>query len=86
MMFGLFSKIPQTIRFLLDSLFILCYIYLYLIVYFMPQGRPKTGNHTKMMINFTEEIANELKKRSELGGLPISYQVRTAVQEYLARN
>ena len=51
----------------------------------MPQGRPKTGNHTKMMINFTEEIANELKKRCEVGGLPISYQVRTAVQEYLAK-
>ncbi len=51
----------------------------------MPQGRPRTGNHTKMMINFTEEIANELKKRSEVGGLPISYQVRTAVQEYLAK-
>ncbi len=40
----------------------------------MPQGRPRTGNHTKMMINFTEEIAK-----------PISYQVRTAVQEYLAK-
>ena len=32
-----------------------------------------------------KEIANELKKRSEVGGLPISYQVRTAVQEYLAK-
>ena len=47
----------------------------------MPQGRPKTGNHTKMMINFTEEIANELKKRSEVGGLPISYQVIQDLKE-----
>ena len=50
----------------------------------MPQGRPKTGNHTKMMINFTEEIANELKKRSELG-IPIAYHVRMAVKEYLEK-
>ena len=32
----------------------------------MPQGRPKTDDHTKMMINFTEKTAYEaLKDKSD---------------------
>ena len=42
----------------------------------MKQGRPKTDNHIKMMINFTEEISNKLKKNKEITGVPISLQVR----------
>jgi len=49
----------------------------------MKQGRPKTDNHIKMMINFTEEIADKLKKNKEVTGVPISLQVRTAVENYL---
>lgn len=49
----------------------------------MKQGRPKIDNHIKMMINFTEEIANKLKKNKEITGVPISLQVRTAVENYL---
>ena len=49
----------------------------------MKQGRPKTDNHIKMMINFTEEIANKLKEKKEITGVPISLQVRTAVENYL---
>ena len=49
----------------------------------MKQGRPKTDNHIKMMINFTEEIANKLKMNKEVTGVPISLQVRTAVENYL---
>ena len=49
----------------------------------MPQGRPKTDDHTKMMINFTEKTADKLRERKEKTGLPVSWQVRTAVNEYI---
>tara|TARA_B100001057_G_scaffold465910_1_gene522504 strand:- start:595 stop:780 length:186 start_codon:yes stop_codon:yes gene_type:complete len=52
----------------------------------LQRGRPKTDDHIKMMINLTKDIVDELKRRKEIAGLPISYQVRTAVQEYLAKN
>ena len=28
----------------------------------MPQGRPKTDDHIKMMINFTEKTADKLER------------------------
>ena len=52
----------------------------------MPQGRPKTDDHTKMMINFTEKTADKLRERKEKTGLPVSWQVRTAVDKYLEEN
>ena len=51
----------------------------------LPRGRHKTDDHIKMMINLTKDIVDELKKRKEIAGLPISYQVRTEVTEYLAK-
>ena len=38
----------------------------------MPQGRPKTDDHTKMMINFTEKTADKLRERKEKRRLPVS--------------
>ena len=52
----------------------------------MPQGRPKTDDNTKMMINFTEKTADKLRERKEKTGLPVSWQVRTAVDKYLEDN
>ena len=49
----------------------------------MPQGRPKTDDHTKMMINFTVKQFEALKDKSDEEGIPIAHQVRTAVNEYI---
>ena len=52
----------------------------------MPQGRPKTDDHIKMMINFTVKRADKLRERKEKTGVPVCWQVRTAVDKYLEDN
>ena len=43
-------------------------------------------DYVRYVCNFTPDQYGKLKEKSDEEGIPIAYQVRTAVKEYLAKN
>ena len=49
----------------------------------MPRPKP---DYIRYVCNFTIKQYENLKEKSDEEGIPIAYQVRTAIKEYLEKN
>jgi len=66
-------------------LIVFLYYVIYISYHFISMPRPKT-DYIRYVCNFTIKQYENLKEKSDEEGIPIAYQVRTAINEYLERN